>query len=115
MATKSFISARIPKHLMERLEAHVEATGDSKTDVIVEALAEHLAHDEESKTRGGSIERRLSSLEHWIFERFRGIDNKLEILDQLAAKVELLETVELADSQQIPDSEDIRDPSLIAA
>ena len=81
MATKPFISARIPQELMKRLESRVEATGISKTDIIIDALAKHLGYGHELQEHGIGIERRLTMLEFWLNERLKGLDDRLSSLE----------------------------------
>lgn len=44
MATNTFFSGQLPPALYERIEQHVAETGESKTQVIVNALSNYLNH-----------------------------------------------------------------------
>ena len=85
MATKPFVSARIPKELMEQLEAHVDATGSSKTDIIIDALSEHLGYGKKLREHGVGIERRLTMLEYWLHERIKGLDDRLNACEKASS------------------------------
>lgn len=57
-----FIGVRIPRELAEALNAHLRTTGQSKSDVVIEALRMYLGilpcH-----SRLSEVERRLAALE----------------------------------------------------
>lgn len=57
--SKPFFSGRIPQDLLDAVEAHCSETGESKTDVLINALSNYLKHP----TKTTPIEDRLSLLE----------------------------------------------------
>ena len=85
MAKKPFVSARIPNELMERLEAHAGTTGASKTDIIIDALSEHLGYGKKLREHGIGIERRLTMLEYWLHERIKGLDDRLSACEKTSS------------------------------
>lgn len=72
MATKPFIAARIPESLSLKLDEHSKATGESKTQALINALAAYLGvsladQDNEPATdRLSLLEQRVSDLERLI-------------------------------------------------
>jgi hypothetical protein len=83
MTAKPFISARIPQDLLEQLESRADATGESKTDILVEALKEYLDPKEPSTEERSSLEKRLRNFEQWATDRLTNIEEKVEELDDL--------------------------------
>ena len=70
MATKSkpFIAARVPEGLNKALEKHVDATGESRTAAIINALSSYLKWSDTDKGKPISAGDRLSKLEDKIAE-----------------------------------------------
>lgn len=85
MTAKPFISARIPQDLLEQLESRADATGESKTEILVEALKEYLDPKEQkpSTEERLSLEQRLRAFEQWATNRLTRIEEKVEELDDL--------------------------------
>src|SRR6476646_2010022 len=83
MTAKPFISARIPQDLLEQLESRADATGESKTEILVEALKEYLDPKEPSTEERASLEKRLRNFEQWATNRLTSIEEKVEELDDL--------------------------------
>lgn len=90
MSSKPFISARIPEELLKSLESHVDSTGKSKTDIITDALYEHLGFGRQLKESGINIEKRLRLLEQWVDRRFRAVENRLDELEETNHKDRVL-------------------------
>lgn len=63
---KPFLAARIPTSLNSALEAHVESTGESKTDTIINALAAYLGWSDNETISTTSASDRLSVLEQRV-------------------------------------------------
>ena len=65
MAAKSkpFIAARVPEGLNEALEKHVEATGESRTTALINALSSYLKWSDSKEHKASSAVDRLSLLE----------------------------------------------------
>lgn len=74
MAAKPFIAARIPEDLNAKLEEHSKATGEGKTQVLINALSSYLKftsqNEEVAKDRLSILEKRFAELE----ERFDGLE-----------------------------------------
>jgi hypothetical protein len=83
MTAKPFISARIPQDLLEQLESRADATGESKTDILVEALKEYLDPKEPGTEERSSLEQRLRAFEQWAVSRLTSIEEKVEELEHL--------------------------------
>ena len=69
---KPFLAARIPASLNASLESHVESTGESKTDTLINALAAYLGWSEDKQLKTSSSDR-LSQLE----KRVKDIEDAL--------------------------------------
>ena len=84
MAANPFISARIPSEILEQLEHYSEVTGDSKSKVVVKALASFLENPNKSEYEISitSSEKRIRTLENYMNERFRNLEAQLEKLDK---------------------------------
>jgi hypothetical protein len=67
MAAKPFIAARIPEGLRLKLEEHSKATGEGKTQAIINALSAYLSFTPEEGNREGAGDR-LSLLEMKVAE-----------------------------------------------
>lgn len=79
-----FFSGRIPKDLLERVEKHCAETGESKTDVLVYALAAYLDHPvaprnnstvEVSKDMFVALEERVATLENLLKQKINNVIN----------------------------------------
>ena len=81
MSSKPFISARIPEELLKSLESHDDSTGKSKTDIITDALYEHLGFGKQLKASGINAEKRIRLLEQWVDRKFRAVEHRLEQLE----------------------------------
>jgi hypothetical protein len=65
---KPFLAARIPHSLESALESHVESTGESKTQTVINALGKYLKWSENLESPDASdrlsiLERKVSELE----------------------------------------------------
>ncbi|MBD0362295.1 MAG: hypothetical protein ICV55_05885 [Coleofasciculus sp. C3-bin4] len=98
---KPFIAARVPKGLYEALESHSEATGESKTEAIINALGAYLGWTND-KAEQISISDRLSLLENRVDQLEQVIkeprqtsllDIQPETLTELSPKPEPIKTV----------------------
>lgn len=93
MANKPFVSARIPEKLLEQLEARSEATGETKTDILIEALTVYLNPSEAEDKNQTDLENRMRYFEHWISSRLSSLEervNSLEELKELKEEIQLL-------------------------
>lgn len=68
---KPFVAARIPHSLENALESHVELTGESKTQSIINALSAYLKWSESEETSNASdrlseVERKVAKLEQLL-------------------------------------------------
>ena len=81
MSSKPFISARIPEELLKSLESRVDSTGKSKTDIITDALYEHLGFGKQLQASGVNVEKRIRLLEQWVDRKFRAVEHRLEQLE----------------------------------
>lgn len=62
---KTQIAIRIPSSLFQELNKYVEHTGESKTEVVIQALSNHLGYGESLPIiqRLAQLEQRLAELE----------------------------------------------------
>ena len=73
-ADKPFLAARVPASLNDALEAHAKSTGESKTDVLINALAAYIGWSEDKKLKASSsdrlsqLEKRVQDLEEAIYK-----------------------------------------------
>lgn len=68
-----FFSGRIPKELLDHVEAYRESTGASKTDVLVKALAAYTGFELEDKSDIAIASDELAE----VFERLEKLENKV--------------------------------------
>ena len=71
-----FFSARIPQDLLDKIEQRIAETGESKTQILIKALAAYVNHPVEIQeppvTKGvsmemfASLEDRVANLERWL-------------------------------------------------
>lgn len=71
MATNPFFSGRIPHALYDAIESYRQQSGESKTHILVKALANYINHPLEepepaNSSRLETLENRVSQLERWI-------------------------------------------------
>ena len=62
-----FFSGRIPQELLDRVEKHVQDTGESKTNILIQALATYLNFPvQPSNSNNSTLEKRLNDLEQQV-------------------------------------------------
>ncbi|ANV92014.1 hypothetical protein [Picosynechococcus sp. PCC 8807] len=88
-----FFSGRIPQDLFDHVEKHRDTTGESKTDVLVKALAaytefEGKALDNKAVPRFSELLKRLEKLENKVF----GDDTIPETLENEKRQIDLFST-----------------------
>lgn len=76
-----FFSARIPPDLLEKIEKHIAETGESKTQILIKALAAYVKHPIEIQAAGASGGVSL--------EMFSALEDRVAGLEQLLQKSEL--------------------------
>lgn len=86
MASKPFISARIPEKLNQQLEVRADAEEKSKTDILITALAEYLDGDNSNKSETTNqsvrdLERSFRFFEQWVIDKVTRIENKVYSLE----------------------------------
>jgi hypothetical protein len=83
MAPNPFFSGRIPKDLHERIAKYTEETGESKTQLLINALATYLNYPVQStNSASASVDQRLTELEQRVL-----------ILDELSGEVAKLRSL----------------------
>jgi len=85
MANKPFIAARIPESLNVKLEEHSKATGEGKTQVLINALYAYLGFTPETENKENASDR-LSLLEAKVaeLERMLKEPHQISLLDTSA-------------------------------
>lgn len=78
MAANLFFSGRIPPELRDRLEQHIAETGESKTQVLINALAAYL--NPISKSNSTSVNNTLNNL---VADKIRTLEARLTALELL--------------------------------
>ena len=98
MATNPFFSGRIPKGLDDRIEEYRKYTNESKSEVLIRALAKYVEYQLEEKAPQIPL----------IREEFDKIYKRLEILEsQLGKKeTELPKQLEITDDSEVIISDD---------
>jgi hypothetical protein len=78
-----FFSGRIPQELLDRVEKHVQDTGESKTNILVQALAAYLEFPIQlSNSNNSTLEKRLNDLEQKV-TLLLGLDRNLPEIKQI--------------------------------
>lgn len=80
MPGNPFVSARVPSEVLEQLESYAEATGESKSKILLKALVSYLENPTETSTT--SAEKRIRTLENYVHERFKSLEAEVEKLDK---------------------------------
>lgn len=70
-----FFSARIPPDLFEKIEQHIAETGESKTQILIQALATYVNHP--IQTQEVSVSKGIS------IEMFTALEERVAALEQL--------------------------------
>jgi hypothetical protein len=64
-----FFSGRIPQELLDRVEKHVQEAGESKTNILIQALAAYLNFPiQVNKANDSNLERRVQELEQQVIK-----------------------------------------------
>lgn len=87
-----FFSGRIPPDLLERIEQHVSETGESKTQVLINALAAYLNHPVSRPALVSSPGE----------ERFRALEERLTVLEKLFREGGDQTAVIINDNNELP-------------
>jgi hypothetical protein len=78
-----FFSGRIPQELLDRVEQHVQDTGESKTNVLIQALAAYLNFPIRlSSTNNSDLEKRVNDLEQQIV-KLLNLDRDVDKIKQI--------------------------------
>lgn len=83
MANKSFITARIPDELNEKLESYAEETGESKTNILIDALNKYLNSNNSKSDIDINLEERVKYLENFVYEKLMNINTRIDELEEL--------------------------------
>lgn len=86
MASKSFISARLPKELLERVESFAEETGGSKSGVLIDALENYLGNQESPDSPSRDLEDRVLKFERWIDSRVSRLEDKVKTISEVQSE-----------------------------
>ena len=123
MASKEFISARIPRDLLEKIENYAEAKGESKSKILIEAIKKYLEPEESSTEEKLSLEKREERIKHferWIDYRLENLEKRVLSLEQIEKFLSELEKEELVpvlsqkdDCKYLPPSSTESDKKLI--
>lgn len=82
MASNPFFSGRIPQELLDRVEKHVQETGESKTNILIQALATYLEFPiKPSSTNNSNLEKRVYNLEQQIV-KLLNLDRDISRINQ---------------------------------
>lgn len=83
MASKEFISARIPKDLLNKIEYYAELKGESKSKILIEAIKKYLACEESTAEEELSSQEAIESLRRWIDFRLGNLEEKVLSLEHI--------------------------------
>ena len=96
MGSNPFFSGRIPQNLYDGIEDHRKETGESKTDVLIKALAQYIGYQLEEK------EPNIPPIK----EKFEEIFKRLEKLEKHLLSEEKVEIEPQSNSEQLEISYD---------
>jgi hypothetical protein len=83
MASNPFFSGRIPQELLDRVEKHVQDTGESKTNILIQALATYLEFPIQlNNSNNSTLEKRLNDLEQQVEQLLR-LDRDMSEIKQI--------------------------------
>lgn len=83
MASNPFFSGRIPQELLDRVEKHVQDTRESKTNILIQALAAYLEFPiQPNNLSNSTLEKRLSDLEQQV-KKLLSLDKDVSEIKQI--------------------------------
>ena len=98
MTTNPFFSGRIPQGLYDRIEEYRKETDESKTDVLIRALAKYVEYElEEDKPNIPPIQKTFDQ----IFQRLNLIEQELSTLTNREKKQDTEQLKTLSDNKPI--------------
>jgi hypothetical protein len=103
MAANPFFSGRIPQELFDHIEKRIEKSGESKTDILVQALAIYTGFDLPSTKE---------SAKSPLAEKIEILTSEVELLKKKFKEIELYQTRNKETVTQSKSSEKIRDPNI---
>ncbi len=96
MAGNPFFSGRIPQNLHDRIQEHCDATGETKTQVLIQALAAYLDHPLETESQNNDTIKDLKKDLENLDSRLQDLEQILNIQDGVPTLFqEALETVRM--------------------
>ena len=81
MAPNEFFSGRIPKGLLDAIEEHRQNTGESKTQVLINALSTYVNYPLPTSSLPNSPPN------SWVDEKFNVLEQRIEALSRLATEI----------------------------
>ncbi len=82
MSKKKFISARIPQDLLEKIEEYAERKGESKSQILIEAIEKYLDPQELNTEEKLTLEG-IKKFDNWIEYRLENLEKKVSSLAQI--------------------------------
>ena len=83
MASNPFFSGRIPQELLAQVEKHIQDTRESKTNILIQALAAYLNFPIQlSSPSNSTLEKRLNDLEQQV-EKLLSLDKDISKIKQI--------------------------------
>jgi len=83
MASNPFFSGRIPQELLDQVEKHIQDTGESKTNILIQALAAYLNFPIQlSNSSNSTLEKRLNDLEQQV-EKLLSLNDDISEIKQI--------------------------------
>lgn len=109
MASNPFFSGRIPKPLWEAIESYREQTNESKTDILIKALAQYIGYQlDENFPTVPPIQKTLEE----IFQRLEYLEKNLQ--PKIQNKTEVPYQLEItSDNSMITEPNNIDDNNMI--
>ena len=104
MASNPFLSGRIPQELLNRVEKHIQDTGESKTNILIQALAAYLNFPIQlSNSSSSTLEKRLNDLEQQV-EKLLSLDKDISKIKQIIKDQNKFDNIVINnDNIKIPD------------
>jgi hypothetical protein len=100
-----FFSGRIPQELLDRVEQHVQDTGESKTNVLIQALAAYLNFPIRlSSTNNSDLEKRVNDLEQQIV-KLLNLDRDVDKIKQIIFNQNQSDNINITSDNNSPSSQ----------
>lgn len=81
MSNKVPITARIPEELLAQVEAHAQAEGKTKTDILTDALTDYLSGEGRDANELSNLQQQMYRIQELFFLQVASLEGRIAALE----------------------------------